>query len=53
MVYLDYNATTPIADEVAEAISPYLKNQLMTGNFGNPSSNHEFGKKTNHYNACK
>ena len=37
-VYLDYNATTPIDKEVAEAMLPYL-----TEHFGNPSSNHEFG----------
>jgi cysteine desulfurase len=37
-IYLDYNATTPIDKEVAEAILPYL-----TENFGNPSSNHEYG----------
>lgn len=24
-IYLDYNATTPIGDEVAEAMRPYLK----------------------------
>jgi cysteine desulfurase len=32
-IYLDYNATTPIDDEVAEAMIPYLKEH-----FGNPSS---------------
>lgn len=37
-IYLDYNATTPIADEVAEAMAPYLY-----GYFGNPSSTHSFG----------
>jgi cysteine desulfurase len=35
MIYLDNNATTPIADEVREAMLPYL-----TGEFGNPSSAH-------------
>jgi cysteine desulfurase len=37
-VYLDYNATTPIAPEVAEAMAP-----LLRGGFGNPSSAHGFG----------
>lgn len=37
-IYLDYNATTPIGDEVAEAMRPYLKDY-----FGNPSSSHSFG----------
>ncbi len=34
-VYLDYNATTPVAPEVAEAMLPFLRAQ-----FGNPSSSH-------------
>lgn len=38
MIYLDYNATTPIDKEVADAMQPYLY-----GNFGNPSSSHELG----------
>jgi len=38
-IYLDYNATTPIAPEVFEAMIPYLKEH-----FGNPSSNHAYGK---------
>lgn len=38
MIYLDYNATTPIDKEVAEAMLPYLY-----GNFGNPSSEHALG----------
>ncbi|MBN2745649.1 MAG: selenide, water dikinase SelD [Bacteroidales bacterium] len=38
MIYLDYNATTPIAPEVKEAMLPFLDNI-----FGNPSSNHKFG----------
>ena len=37
-IYLDYNATTPIAPEVAEAMLPYLYEQ-----FGNPSSSHPYG----------
>lgn len=38
MIYLDYNATTPIAKEVVEAMLPFLN-----GNFGNPSSTHGMG----------
>ena len=37
-IYLDYNATTPIAKEVADAMVPYLYDY-----FGNPSSGHSFG----------
>jgi cysteine desulfurase len=37
-IYLDYNATTPIAQEVAEAMTPYLYEH-----FGNPSSSHPYG----------
>jgi cysteine desulfurase NifS/selenium donor protein len=37
-IYLDYNATTPIAPEVAAAMRPYLE-----GRFGNPSSSHPYG----------
>lgn len=39
-IYLDYNATTPVAPEVLEALLPYLD-----GHFGNPSSNHPFGRR--------
>lgn len=38
-IYLDYNATTPIDPAVVEELLPYL-----TDEFGNPSSNHPFGK---------
>ena len=37
-IYLDYNATTPIAPAVAKAMLPYLYE-----NFGNPSSSHPYG----------
>lgn len=37
-IYLDYNATTPIAREVADAMVPYLYE-----GFGNPSSSHPYG----------
>jgi len=39
-VYLDYNATTPVAPEVADAIMPFLREQ-----FGNPSSSHVYGQR--------
>jgi len=38
MVYLDYNATTPIEPEVLEAMLPFLRDQ-----HGNASSRHELG----------
>ena len=34
-IYLDYNATTPVDPQVAEAMLPYI-HQL----YGNPSSSH-------------
>jgi cysteine desulfurase len=37
-IYLDHNATTPIAPEVLDAMRPYLKDR-----FGNPSSAHRYG----------
>ena len=37
-IYLDYNATTPIAEAVADAMAPFLYKH-----FGNPSSAHHFG----------
>ena len=39
-IYLDYNATTPHAPEVIEAMRPYLEKD-----FGNPSSGHGYGIK--------
>lgn len=39
MIYLDSAATTPIADEVFEAMLPWLK-----GNFGNPGSMYKAGR---------
>lgn len=38
-VYLDYNATTPVAPEVVDAMLPFLHEH-----FGNPSSSHPFGR---------
>src|SRR5437899_7709892 len=40
MIYLDHNATTPIAPEVLEATMPYF-----TSEWGNPSSSYKFGAK--------
>ena len=40
-IYLDHNATTPITEEVAEAMVPFLKEY-----FGNPSSSHYYGIQT-------
>ena len=37
-IYLDFNASTPLAPEVVEAMRPFL-----TGHFGNPSSHHWAG----------
>jgi cysteine sulfinate desulfinase/cysteine desulfurase-like protein len=39
-IYLDYNATTPVAPEVADAMLPYLREH-----FGNPSSSHVYGQR--------
>ncbi|MGI9454949.1 MAG: aminotransferase class V-fold PLP-dependent enzyme, partial [Aeoliella sp.] len=38
-VYLDYNATTPIAPEVRETMQSFLAEH-----FGNPSSDHSLGR---------
>jgi cysteine desulfurase len=40
MIYLDYNATTPLCDAAREAMLPYL-----TRHFGNPSSVHAAGRE--------
>ncbi len=39
-IYLDYNATTPNAPEVIDAMRPFLEKE-----FGNPSSSHGYGVK--------
>ena len=39
MIYLDYNATTPLCDPAREAMLPYLDRH-----FGNPSSVHAAGR---------
>ena len=40
-IYLDYNATTPIAPEVRDAMRPFIDQH-----FGNPSSDHAHGHIT-------
>ncbi len=39
LIYLDHNATTPVAPEVLDAMLPYLRDQ-----YGNPSSDHPAGR---------
>ena len=39
MIYLDYNATTPLLPEVVDAMTPFLREH-----FGNPSSAHALGR---------
>ena len=40
VIYLDYNATTPVAAEVAEATASAIR-----GLWGNPSSSHAYGRR--------
>lgn len=40
MIYLDYNATTPVLPEVFEAMIPFL-----TSEWGNPSSAYKFPRR--------
>src|SRR5437870_11079255 len=40
MIYLDYNATTPLSDAARDAMLPYLERR-----FGNPSSVHAAGRE--------
>ncbi|MCS7015309.1 MAG: cysteine desulfurase [Gemmatales bacterium] len=42
-IYLDYNATTPVAPAVVEAMLPFLREE-----FGNPSSAHRYGQTAHH-----
>ena len=37
-IYLDYNATTPVAEAVVDAMLPFFRDH-----FGNPSSEHAYG----------
>jgi cysteine desulfurase len=39
MIYLDYNATTPIDESVSKAMLPYIMQH-----YGNPSSGHAYGQ---------
>ncbi len=40
LIYLDHNATTPVAPEVLDAMLPYLQQH-----YGNPSSEHPLGQR--------
>ena len=40
MIYLDYNATTPVAPEVFRAMRPFL-----AAEFGNPSCDYPLGRR--------
>lgn len=40
-IYLDYNATTPVDEQIFEVMLPFLKDD-----YGNPSSSHVYGKTT-------
>jgi cysteine desulfurase len=40
-IYLDYNATTPLTPQVIDAMRPFMEEH-----FGNPSSNHPYGRKS-------
>jgi cysteine desulfurase len=44
MIYLDYQATTPLAPEAREAMLPWLGGPDSTG-FGNPHSSHPLGRQ--------
>jgi len=39
LIYLDHNATTPVAAKALDAMLPYLRHQ-----YGNPSSDHRLGQ---------
>ena len=47
MHYFDYNATTPLAPEVFDAMAPYLRES-----WGNPSSVYAFGHKVKEAIEC-
>ena len=47
MHYFDYNATTPLAPEVFDAMAPYLRER-----WGNPSSVYAFGHKAKEAIEC-
>jgi len=41
VIYLDHNATTPVAPEVLEAMLPYLRDT-----YANPTSDHALGRRS-------
>ena len=43
-IYLDYNATTPLDEEVFQSMVPHMKNF-----YGNPSSIHQIGRQAKAY----
>ena len=44
MIYLDYQATTPLAPEARDAMLPWLGGPESMG-FGNPHSPHRLGRQ--------
>ena len=44
MIYLDYQATTPLAPEAREAMMPWLGGAESAGGFANPSSQYRAGR---------
>lgn len=46
-IYLDYNATTPVDQQVAAVISEFIDRE-----FGNPSSTHAYGEVANRVLQC-
>jgi len=47
MIYLDYNATTPVDPAVAEAMMPFMREE-----YGNPNSTHAFGRRSREPIEC-
>lgn len=43
-IYLDYNATTPLREEVVAEMQPFLTAGVSSPLFGNPSSSHLYGR---------
>lgn len=41
LIYMDYNATTPLAKEVVDSVL-----ESLVGDWGNPSSSHTYGKRS-------
>ena len=44
-IYLDHNATSPLAPEVLEAMQPFLQGGYGRGGFGNASCAHRLGRE--------